>query len=342
MPFTRLSGLKVSDGTVDRLIAVYHGDLAAIPADHQVDLLVLSAFPDDYIPTSTSLIGALNRVGVSVAELAADKEHDLRSTCAFWLSRPIQKKHSSLNIGRVACFESALLGGPTAIVGNLFRGLFPFVSGKADVVVAMPLLATGDQDYSPTMMFDAIIDAASHWMARGLGIGELKIVIRDRRLADVLSSRLNQTTAPLPVQMDVPQKAFDVFLSFSNKDAEAAESIKGTLQRREDIGPIFDFRLSIDKGVSWQTKIDEAITSCRSIIAVISPNYIASPECQEELLQARLRHKRERGSVLFPVYWRHWDGDLALWLQLINAVDCREADAAKLEESIRTLRFHAR
>jgi hypothetical protein len=178
-------------------------------------------------------------------------------------------------------------------------------------------------------------------MARGLSIRELKIVIRDRQLAGSLASRLRQMIPPSPILAGMVRKAFDIFLSFSSSDVDAAETVKRALYRRSDVGPIFDFRFAIDKGVSWQTKIDEAITSCRAVVAVISPSYIVSPECQEELLQARLRHKREGGSVLFPVYWRRWEGDLALWLQLINAADCREADSAKLVALIGALGFKA-
>src|SRR5262249_40543415 len=161
---------RVSDGATARTIAVYHGDLTAIPPEHAVDILVVSAFPNNFVPTPTSLIGALDRVGISVAQLAADKEHDLRTTCAFWLSRLLPAASRRLNIGRMACFEWGLLRPPSAVVGDLFRGLFPLVRGDDDVVVAMPLLATGNQRYQPTVMFDAIVHAASHWMARGLSI----------------------------------------------------------------------------------------------------------------------------------------------------------------------------
>jgi hypothetical protein len=50
--------------------------------DETVDLLVVSAAPNDYLPTNTSLIGALFEKGLSVAKLAQSKEKDLRDDFA--------------------------------------------------------------------------------------------------------------------------------------------------------------------------------------------------------------------------------------------------------------------
>jgi hypothetical protein len=83
-----------------------------------------------------------------------------------------------LNIGQIACFEPRVLGAPPELVGNLFRGLFPFIDERRDQVVAMPVLATGSQGWPADVMLRSILDAASHWLARGLAISELKIVER--------------------------------------------------------------------------------------------------------------------------------------------------------------------
>jgi hypothetical protein len=124
MTFKLLNNIDISDGGATRRIALYEGDLTAIPPEHRADILVVSAFPHDYSPTPTSLIGALNRAGLSVAALAANKAHDLRATSAFWISQPLGASAPVKNIGQVACFEPAVRGSPPSVVGTCFAGCF--------------------------------------------------------------------------------------------------------------------------------------------------------------------------------------------------------------------------
>jgi hypothetical protein len=195
--------------------------------------------------------------------------------------------------------------------------MFPFLDDRKNQVVAMPLLATGDQGYPPETMLHSILDAAVHWLARGLPISELKIVERNSIRAAALANAMEEFKSRLVVPKLRPAdpQAFDVFLSFSTKDSEAADIARAELAKRSDAKKIFDFRLQIDKGRSWQAEIDRAISSSNAIIAILSPSYFNSPECREELMQARLRNKRSDRTVLFPVYWLDWGKELDLWLQ---------------------------
>src|SRR5262245_37599286 len=69
---------------LQRRISFWQGNPANIGPDDQVDLIIVSAFRNNYTPTRWSIIGALDRRGISVAELALDKEVDLWETAGFW------------------------------------------------------------------------------------------------------------------------------------------------------------------------------------------------------------------------------------------------------------------
>ncbi|NLD69964.1 MAG: hypothetical protein GX644_14265, partial [Limnobacter sp.] len=106
-------------GAPDRRIELLQGDLSAPGAAHRFDLLVVSAFPDNYVPTEGSLIGALHRRGVSLAELAARKEIDLRQHFSCWLSGELPSP--DLGFRRILCFEPQVRGEPPSVVGDIFR-----------------------------------------------------------------------------------------------------------------------------------------------------------------------------------------------------------------------------
>ena len=137
-------------------------------------MLIVSAFPDDYYPTRNSLIGALSRAGVSVAELAEHKEVDLRHFSSCWLSRPIERP--GINFRRVLCFEPGYRGKAPEVVGDVFRSMVPFTTGTPPITkVAMPLLASGDQGEPAEAMLDALTDASVRWLSAGLALERIKI-----------------------------------------------------------------------------------------------------------------------------------------------------------------------
>ena len=57
----------------------------------------------DYSPTQSSLVGQLQiKLGVSVKQLAKDKEEDLRKLYSCWWSKPLSEH---LSFRRILCFE---------------------------------------------------------------------------------------------------------------------------------------------------------------------------------------------------------------------------------------------
>jgi TIR domain len=333
--FKLIDFLDVDDGAQLRRIGIYHGDLADIPDDHCLDLLVVSAFPDNYAPTPTSLIGALHKRGLSIATLSQRRHIDLRKTSATWASEPIDARHPKLNIKRVAVFEPIRLASAQEAVGALFRGLFPLLSHNKDEVVGFPVFGAGDQGLDFDEMFRTILDAASHWLARGLPVSEIKIVERDPKRVERMKQMLHaHREGAVAVRGPRGLGAPDIFLSFATADVAVAERLGEQFRRVGKGFKVFDFRHAIKDGTSWQEKIDTALAASKIIVSVLSPDYIMSPECREELFQARLRNKRSPLPILHPIYWRDLGTDLHLWLQAIRYSDCRERNEEGLDQTV--------
>src|SRR6266436_4083661 len=87
--FELLDSLLIEHPARTSRLSLYVGSLMDMPASEAVDVLVISSFPNDYLPTKGSLVGDLYRKGISVEELAKRKAVDLRETFSCWLSREI-------------------------------------------------------------------------------------------------------------------------------------------------------------------------------------------------------------------------------------------------------------
>ena len=328
--------ITVTFGQTNRRIELLQGDLTAIPSEHGVDLLVVSAFPDDYISTSTSLIGALDRKGLSVEDLAASKYVDMRSTCSCWLSHELRSLRPGLRFKWILCFEPADRGRPPELVGDIFRALTPFVGGKPPIrSIAMPLVTVGDQAYPVSAILPPLIDAAYHWLAIGLPVDTIKIVsYSDRSSAEAASVFADAKANCAPATIDSTTKAkYDVFVSYSHKDRSAGASINAQLTKR-NLRTFFD-KQSLDLGVAWQQKIFEALDSCSRMVAVYSPDYVQSKVCQEEFNIAWARGRNKSITVILPIYWR--STELPTYMTMLNYIDCREQNKTQLHQACREI-----
>ncbi len=326
--------LKVASRRSESRIEFLQGDLSQIPPKHEVDVLVVSAFPNDYLPTATSLIGALHQKGLSVSDLALSKEIDLRSTCSCWLSSEITEFYPGLRFKRILCFEPAARGRPPEVVGDIFRALTPCVAEKEIRSVAIPLVAAGDQTYPVSLMLPPLIEAAHRWLSVGLPVEVIKIVSFSDRSAELgtkvfaaIKARHKSLTASTSHQSSLSNHAeHQVFLSYCHKDKVAADTILAELQKNK-VTVFFD-TLSIDIGAAWQQKIFDALDSCRRLVALYSPDYVHSKVCQEEFNIAWARGRDESANIIFPIYWA--SAKLPTYMRMLNYIDCRECNQQNL------------
>lgn len=309
------------------------GDLSALPAHEAVDVLIVSAFPGDYVPTATSLIGALDRAGVSVAALARDKEVDLRSFSSCWLSRPIER--AGIHFKRILCFEPHHRGRAPEVVGDIFRSIVPFLTGSPPVAqIALPLVASGDQGESPEVMLEVLVDTSLHWLSSGLPLDRIKIVIHPADDSDQLRQtfarvrrRQDDSAGERPADFD-----FDFFISYSHKNTEIVDGIVELLQARRPGLRLFLDRLELRPGAAWQQHIFEALDASRRVICVLSPDYLRSKVCKEEYNIAMFRHREAADGVILPLYL--YSAELPTYMKLVQLEDAREGDPLKLAHSV--------
>ena len=313
-----------------RKIDLCYGDLAELSQDEVIDILVVSAFPNDYSPTPKSLIGALHGRGISVAALSKDKAIDMREDFACWISKPID---SSLPIRQILCIESGWLGTPLELADDIFRSLGPASIQCPQGTIAVPLIGAGDQGYNPQAVLEALVKAAAAWLRRGLSVSTVKIVIHSPDLVRALGKKFSEMQ-----YADVSDKnssACDVFLSYSRKDTQHARSLIARLgSAKPGIRMFFDQDL-LKPGMSWLTTIADSLDSAKRVVALYSPDYWSSSSCKDEFNAAFIRQVDCKSQVLFPIYLR--TAHIPYLFRSIQYVDCRESDESKITGAAQTL-----
>lgn len=331
-----LDFIEVSSGLATHRIELFHGDLSDMPPEHAVDVLVISAFPDNYVPVYTTLIGALSRIGVQVMELSRDKEADLRDTFSCWMSKTLEPTSPRLQFKRILVFEPLTRGTPSEVVGDIFQSLMPFVHTDPYVKsIAMPLVATGRQGVAPEQMLIPLIEAAVNWLALGLPVEVIKIVEHSREKALELKGAFAVLKHQYGMVADTSPKVptrfkYDFFISYSHDDFQAVDFLYNALLSAHPEARIFMDRQNLTVGAAWQQELYETIDDCKQVITVYSPTYLSSKVCKEEYNIALMRH-REEGDVLVPIYLQ--SAQLPTYMRLIQFIDCRESDQDKLQNA---------
>jgi hypothetical protein len=316
------------------------GDLANLGREWAFDALVVSAFPGDYTPTPRSLIGALHRRGLSVADLAVDKDIDIRRDYATWLSKP-STEAERLNFGRVIGFEPRVRGTPPTVVRDLFRALVPIATVRPDLrAVGMPIVAAGDQGYGVETILRPLMDAAIHWLEAGLPLTRLTIVVRSETSTTEAARVFAEVGQSYAAPVIAPSAAeYDVFISYAHADSVVMDAFVEALRAVKPDMRIWVDRQHLKPGAAWQLEIFESIEQSRIVAALLSPGYLASKVCKEELSIGWIRDREADGAVLFPIL--ALSASLPAFVRHRQYFDAREAEPmllrAAAQEIVRRL-----
>jgi hypothetical protein len=175
------------------------------------DLLVLSAYADEYVPGLTGVAGSLRHdFGLDVAQLP--RELDLRGAFSLWISGPCTVGH----FRRVMCLEFNLLERdlPTTI-DNIFVGLAVLESKEMGIrSVAMPLLGAGNQRLDPTEVARLLLPKIRRALERSSCLSRVLFVERDhgrvQELDKAMNALLGRTAVTLPREKLIKGLASDI------------------------------------------------------------------------------------------------------------------------------------
>ncbi len=303
-----------------------------------VDLLIISASPRDYIPTPGSLIGALHRKGVVVAQLAMTRELDLSGTFSCWLSQEIDSADLGLQFRRILCVEPHHYESISELVRGFFQAVITALSSTSGIrTAAMPAVFSGGAGLPVSLMVEALIDGAVHWMALGLPLDCLKLVVYDEAKA-VEAARIFSLRKPKYKETPFgPRTAIthDVFLSYAHANAKEADVIIENLRQEKAGIRLFVDRENLRTGGVWQHQLFMALDSCYKVVTLLSPEYVASDFCLEEFNIAMLRGRSEGLGILYPVYL--YSAALPTYIRARQWSDCREGNTTKIAATCRNL-----
>lgn len=216
-----LAQIPVPVADHEAIIQLFHGDLSALPPEHAVDVMIVSAFPNNYEPIPGTLVAAIANKGVSWEELASNKASDMRMQLGCWLSEEMPSYlQQILNSKRILCFEPRTLSNkPEQVVSNIFRCLNNFIIPDVETKetwttrqslhihkIAMPMLATGNQKASVELMLPAILTASAFWLQQGLPLTEIKLVVYNIRDVNASVGIFNWFANQLLQQQSLPQQ----------------------------------------------------------------------------------------------------------------------------------------
>ena len=329
-----IDSFEVQGASSQGLIQFCAGDLTKAGPDDNVDVLVISAFRDSYIPTPGSVIGSLYQKGVSVEKLAQNKEVDLRHAFSCWISHEISDPPQGIRFKRILCYEPAETAKSAELVGDIFRSLAPFLGGQFQVhTVATPLVASGFQRVSKKEILEQLVETAVHWISSGLPLNCLKIVcLPDNNINELtrLFSELKARYSNLAL-LQGNKFSYDLFISYSHKDVREVQMFEQTLFAQQDDLRIFIDRKNLNSGAAWQREIFESIDDSRKVAVFYSPTYLDSKVCIEEFNIALCRHRESDESVLLPIYL--YSTNLPTYMRLIQFIDCREFNQKKIDDA---------
>lgn len=278
----------------EKSVAVYQQDIRDL--DEPLEVMTISAFYRNYVPSRNTLLGALNEKGISVAELAEDPKIDLRSVCNIWLSRKLSG--AGLPINRIGCMELSpyvyTRDAWSQVQQQILNSISAYfhmldiasLSGLNVSRIGMPVPGGGNQHVDSAFTAIPMLNECFAFLKRNPHARKISIITRDENQAQDFAQVLEQSYAAHSEQMDQTDRLEEsrqramAFISYSSKDKNVADNLCSKLEAA-GIGVWYaprDIRAN-----DYASAIVTAIRGCTHFITLISKNSLASNHVLNEI-----------------------------------------------------------
>ncbi len=287
-----------------RYIAVACADITSI--EESIDILGISCFYRNYVPTTRSLVGALlHNLGINVKLEAQHPEIDLRDLGHVWLSQELTEPE---HIGRLAAVEMTPYGGPVDSINQgkerVLSGLRTFFQmlemaascGISVKSIVLPILGTGDQHMGVDFIGIPLVNECIRFLEQCESAERICIVERSPRKAYQIARTLEESYRIQDLNMPVlscseeahwtnydgssPMKHRDIFLSYNKNDYAYTKLLCKLLEEK---GMKVWYAPRDILGNDYATAIVEAIQNVDYFIPLISKNSLRSRHVLNEI-----------------------------------------------------------
>lgn len=312
-------------------IRIQIGDICR--SDEEFDILVCSAFKNDYIPTPRSLIGALLfQKQISVQQLAVNPSINLKNY-GCWLSNEIED-----NFHRIACVELIDYNSAEEILDEtkMLRSAFStfrFLLEQASIhgiplrSVALPILGTGEQCIEDCFIVPPLVEQCLTALHTISELNTITFFARREQNVVTIINYLNN------ILFTKKKCAPEVFISYSSKQADIAQNVYNYLT--DNSISCWMAPNSIPTGSSYQEEIPIAINQITSLVLLLTQDAEKSRWVQKEVGTAIGADKKIfpyqltefklgvsfqfllEGEQIYPA----WENEMETWLKtLVNKV----------------------
>ena len=171
-----------------KTIEVYSGDITN--SILQTDLLIISAFANNYSPRRNSLIGHLYfQKNIDVQKHSIQPEIDFRSSLKTWVSQQLEDKL----IKRLLCVEDLNeMNDLEMVFTNIFAtAALANYKGIHIESIMMPLLGSGNQNNDMANTLKYLIPASIEALSKNAELQTIYFIEKDQRKADHINSVIN-------------------------------------------------------------------------------------------------------------------------------------------------------